>query len=101
MNSTKRTNDGASTFAARAVEIMQVDDKIGSKLTTDCVGFDCVRSSFLKTHWAAASARLKLRRLSTIHSDISVMCRIISMASVLIEANKEKHLPLLNNTFPD
>ncbi|GFR23149.1 MULE domain-containing protein [Trichonephila clavata] len=48
--------DGASTSAAGAVEIMQVDDEIASILTPDSVGIEYVRSTFLKTHWAAASA---------------------------------------------
>ncbi|GFV06453.1 uncharacterized protein TNCV_2947761 [Trichonephila clavipes] len=38
--------------AAGAVEITQVDDEIASILAPDCV-----RSSFIKTHSAAASAR--------------------------------------------
>uniref|UniRef100_T1I3W3 Uncharacterized protein n=1 Tax=Rhodnius prolixus TaxID=13249 RepID=T1I3W3_RHOPR len=47
----------SSTSAAGAVEIMQVDDEIASTSTTDCLGIVCVRSSIMKTHWAAASAR--------------------------------------------
>uniref|UniRef100_T1HQG4 Uncharacterized protein n=1 Tax=Rhodnius prolixus TaxID=13249 RepID=T1HQG4_RHOPR len=57
MNAAERINDGVSTSAAGAVEIMQVDDEIASTSTTDCIGIDCVRSSIMKTHWAAASAR--------------------------------------------
>nr|CAD7569484.1 unnamed protein product [Timema californicum] len=53
----ERINDGASTSAAGAVEIMQVDDEIASTSPTDCIGIDCVRSSIMKIHWAAASAR--------------------------------------------
>ncbi|GFW89845.1 hypothetical protein TNCV_2425021 [Trichonephila clavipes] len=44
MNVVERINDGVSTSAARAVEIMQVDDEIASILTSDCAGIDCVRS---------------------------------------------------------
>ncbi|GFY26279.1 uncharacterized protein TNCV_24771 [Trichonephila clavipes] len=58
MNATERINNGASTSAAGAVEIMKVDDEIASILTPDCVGIDCVRWSFMKTHWVAASVRL-------------------------------------------
>ncbi|GFT01427.1 uncharacterized protein TNCV_3215291 [Trichonephila clavipes] len=57
MNATKRINDEASTSAAGTVEIMQVDDEIAFILTQDCVGIDCVQSSFMKTHRVAASAR--------------------------------------------
>uniref|UniRef100_T1I386 Uncharacterized protein n=1 Tax=Rhodnius prolixus TaxID=13249 RepID=T1I386_RHOPR len=57
MNAAERINDGVSTSAAGAVEIMPVDDEIASTSTTDCIGIDCVRSSFMKTHWAAASTR--------------------------------------------
>ncbi|GFQ65585.1 uncharacterized protein TNCT_289581 [Trichonephila clavata] len=56
MNATQRIKDSSSTSAAGAVEIMQVNDEIASILTPDCVGIDCVRSSFMKTHKAAASA---------------------------------------------
>ncbi|GFU29588.1 uncharacterized protein TNCV_2408271 [Trichonephila clavipes] len=57
MNAAERINDGASPFAAWAVEVMQVDDEITSILTPDCVAIDCVLSSFMKNHWAAAFAR--------------------------------------------
>ncbi|GFR11785.1 uncharacterized protein TNCT_345321 [Trichonephila clavata] len=57
MNAAERIDDGGSTSTAEVVEIMQVDDEIGSILTLDCVGIDCVRSSFMKTHWEAAKAR--------------------------------------------
>uniref|UniRef100_T1HYS6 Uncharacterized protein n=1 Tax=Rhodnius prolixus TaxID=13249 RepID=T1HYS6_RHOPR len=53
----KRMNAAVSTSAAGAVEIMQVDDEIASTSATDCIGIDCVRSSIMKTHWAATSAR--------------------------------------------
>ncbi|GFS96257.1 hypothetical protein TNCV_16351 [Trichonephila clavipes] len=49
MNAAERFNDDAGTAAAGAVEIMQVDDEIASILTPNCV-----RSSFMKTHWAAS-----------------------------------------------
>ncbi|GFT47047.1 uncharacterized protein TNCV_3747111 [Trichonephila clavipes] len=42
MNAAERIDDGASTYAVGAVEIMQVDDEITSTLTPDCVGIDCV-----------------------------------------------------------
>ncbi|GFU17706.1 uncharacterized protein TNCV_1744711 [Trichonephila clavipes] len=54
MNAAELINDGASASAAGAVEIMQVDAFI---LTPDCASINCVRWSFMKTHWAAASAR--------------------------------------------
>ncbi|GFU94811.1 uncharacterized protein TNCV_4552631 [Trichonephila clavipes] len=57
MNVTERINGSVSTSAAETFEIMQVDDEITSILTLDCVGINCVRSSFMKTHRAAASAR--------------------------------------------
>ncbi|GFX11161.1 hypothetical protein TNCV_4424201 [Trichonephila clavipes] len=51
MNAIEWINDGASTSAAGAVEITQVDEEIASILTPDCVGIDYVRKSFMKTHW--------------------------------------------------
>ncbi|GBP81640.1 hypothetical protein EVAR_63845_1 [Eumeta japonica] len=45
MNAAEWTNDGASSSAAAAIEIMQVDDEIGPISTPDCVDIDCVRSS--------------------------------------------------------
>ncbi|GFR12542.1 uncharacterized protein TNCT_115391 [Trichonephila clavata] len=57
MNATKWINDGTSTSAAGVVEIRQMDDEIVSILTSYCVGFDCVRSLFMKSYWAAARAR--------------------------------------------
>ncbi|GFV96478.1 uncharacterized protein TNCV_1999301 [Trichonephila clavipes] len=57
MNASEWINDDASTSAAGEVEIMQVDDEIASIITPDCVVIDCVRWSFMKTYWAAASAR--------------------------------------------
>ncbi|GFV57864.1 transposable element Tcb2 transposase [Trichonephila clavipes] len=56
MNATEQINDAASTIASGTVEILQVDDEIASILPSDYVGINCVRSSFMKTHWAAASA---------------------------------------------
>ncbi|GFU85706.1 uncharacterized protein TNCV_3181941 [Trichonephila clavipes] len=47
MNAAEGINDGASTYAAVNVEIMQVDDDIAFILTLDCVSIDCVSSSFL------------------------------------------------------
>ncbi|GFX43773.1 uncharacterized protein TNCV_4110521 [Trichonephila clavipes] len=60
MNATERINDGSSTSAVEAFEIIQVDEEIASALTPDCVRFECVRSSFMKTHCAAASARFTM-----------------------------------------
>ncbi|GFV07719.1 uncharacterized protein TNCV_4942211 [Trichonephila clavipes] len=57
MRTTRPTTIGASTSAAGAVEIMQMDDEIASILTLDCVSIDCAGWSFMKTHWAATSAR--------------------------------------------
>ncbi|GFX79637.1 uncharacterized protein TNCV_826251 [Trichonephila clavipes] len=56
-NAANWINDSASTSAFGAVEIKQGDGEIASILTPHCVGIDCVRSSFMKTHWSAASAR--------------------------------------------
>ncbi|GFU87878.1 uncharacterized protein TNCV_964341 [Trichonephila clavipes] len=57
MNAAEWINYGASTSAVGAAEIMEVYDEIASILTPDCVGIHSVRSTFMKTHWAAASAR--------------------------------------------
>ncbi|GFU16059.1 uncharacterized protein TNCV_1300151 [Trichonephila clavipes] len=57
MNATERISNGDSISTAGAIEIMQVDDEISSILTQDCVGIDFVRWSFMRRHWAAASAR--------------------------------------------
>ncbi|GFX28174.1 uncharacterized protein TNCV_425011 [Trichonephila clavipes] len=56
MNAAEQINDIANTPAIRRVEIMQKEDDIAPILTPDCVSIDSVRSSFMKTHWAAASA---------------------------------------------
>ncbi|GFV81741.1 helitron_like_N domain-containing protein [Trichonephila clavipes] len=50
INATEWINDGASTSAVGAVEIASI-------LTPGSVSIDCVRWSFMKTHWAATSAR--------------------------------------------
>ncbi|GFR14861.1 uncharacterized protein TNCT_646261 [Trichonephila clavata] len=50
MNAAELIKDSASTSLARVVEIIQEDDEIASTLTSDCVGIDCVRSLFMKTH---------------------------------------------------
>ncbi|GFW16464.1 helitron_like_N domain-containing protein [Trichonephila clavipes] len=60
INATEWIPHSASISVAGAVEIMQVDNEIASILTPDCVGIGCVRWSFMKTHWAAASARFPL-----------------------------------------
>ncbi|CAD7081884.1 unnamed protein product [Hermetia illucens] len=72
MNAADRINDGAGT--AGTAEIMQIGDENASTSTSDCVGVDCVRSSFMKTQQLV---HVSLRRLSTIHSDTSVMCVIV------------------------
>ncbi|GFW44954.1 uncharacterized protein TNCV_4512681 [Trichonephila clavipes] len=61
MNVAERNHNGSSTSAAGTVEIMKLDDEIASILTPDCVGIDCVRPSFLKTYWVAASPRFTTR----------------------------------------
>lgn len=100
MNAAERINDGASTSAAGAVEIMQVDDEIASISTPDCVGIDCVRSSFMKTHWAAASARFTT---TFVNNPFGHKCDVCDRLWFLrsLKPTKEKHLPLLNNTFPE
>ncbi|GFX19368.1 hypothetical protein TNCV_3015071 [Trichonephila clavipes] len=58
------------------VEIRRVDDKIASILTSDCVDIDCVRLSFMKTHWATANARLAMTFVNNHNSDMRMMCVI-------------------------
>ncbi|GFX75590.1 uncharacterized protein TNCV_4714961 [Trichonephila clavipes] len=94
MNATERINDGTSTTA---VEILQVDDKITSKLTLNCVGIDCVQSLFMKTDWAAASARFTT---TFVNNPFGHKCDCVWLLRSL-KLTKEKHLPLLNNTFTD
>ncbi|GFV64549.1 uncharacterized protein TNCV_4965301 [Trichonephila clavipes] len=97
MNKIKRINVGVSTSAAWVVEIMQVDDENTSILTPDCLGIDCVRSSFMKTDWAAASARF----ITTfVNNPLGHKCDVCDRLWFLRSA-KEKHLLLLNNTFPE
>ncbi|GFT72232.1 uncharacterized protein TNCV_1801161 [Trichonephila clavipes] len=60
MNANEQINGGASTSAAGSVEIAEVVNEITSLLVPDCVGIDCVRSSFMKTHWAAANKRFTM-----------------------------------------
>ncbi|GFT43138.1 hypothetical protein TNCV_5119891 [Trichonephila clavipes] len=69
MNAAERINDGASTPAAGAVEVMQVDDEIASILTPDCASIDCVRSSFMKPI-GQQLLHVSPRHFSTIHWDI-------------------------------
>ncbi|GFT59573.1 hypothetical protein TNCV_3406591 [Trichonephila clavipes] len=64
---------------------LYVDDEIASILTSNCVGIDCVRSSFMKTHCAAASSHYT----KTFVNNPYVRS---SMFSALIEANKRKAL---------
>ncbi|GFX42583.1 uncharacterized protein TNCV_261181 [Trichonephila clavipes] len=92
MNANEWINNGAS-------EIMQVDDKIASILTPDCVGIDRVRSSFMKTHWAAAGARIT----TTVNNPFGHKCDVCDHPWFLcsLKPIKEKHLPLLNNNFPE
>uniref|UniRef100_T1I3Z2 Uncharacterized protein n=1 Tax=Rhodnius prolixus TaxID=13249 RepID=T1I3Z2_RHOPR len=99
MNAAERINDGVSTSAAGAVEIMQVDDEIASTSTTDCISIDCVRSSIMKTHWAAASACFTTTFVNNPFGHKCDVCdRLWFRRSLeLTKAN----LPLLNNTFPE
>ncbi|GFV89253.1 uncharacterized protein TNCV_285861 [Trichonephila clavipes] len=89
MNATEQINDGASTSAVVAVEIIQMDDEIASTLTPDCVGIDCVRWSFLKTHWVAASARFTTTFVNNPFGH-KWGCVWSSMVPALIEAKKRK-----------
>uniref|UniRef100_T1I938 Uncharacterized protein n=1 Tax=Rhodnius prolixus TaxID=13249 RepID=T1I938_RHOPR len=96
MNAAERINDGVSTSAAGAVEIMQVDDEIVSTSTMDCIGIDCVRSSIMKTHWAAASAPFTTTFANNPFGHKCDVCdRLWFLRS--LKLTKEKHLPLLNN----
>ncbi|GFX12614.1 uncharacterized protein TNCV_3157351 [Trichonephila clavipes] len=98
MNAIEWINDGASTSTVGAVEIMQVDDEIASILTPDFVGIYCVRSSFMKTHWGAASARFTTTFLNNPFGHKCDVCdRLWFLRSLRL--TQEKHLPLLNNTF--
>ncbi|GFX64785.1 uncharacterized protein TNCV_4682601 [Trichonephila clavipes] len=100
MNASKRINDGASTFAAGTNEIKQVDDEIASILILlDCVGIDCVRSPFMKTHWVAVSARFTTFVNNPFgHTSFDLCNRLWFLRS--LKPTKGKHLPLLKNTFP-
>ncbi|GFW55177.1 uncharacterized protein TNCV_115631 [Trichonephila clavipes] len=100
MNVTEWINNGASKSAAGEVEIMQVDDEITSILIPHCVGMYCVRLSLMKTHWAAASARFTATFFNNpIVYKCDVCVRLWFLSS--LKPTKEKHLPLLNNTFPE
>ncbi|GFT08229.1 uncharacterized protein TNCV_3481721 [Trichonephila clavipes] len=85
INVAELINDGASTSAAGAVEMMQVDDEIDSILTPNCAGINYVQSSFMKTHWAAASARFTT---TFVNNPFGFKC----IVSALIEAKKRKTL---------
>ncbi|GFQ78207.1 uncharacterized protein TNCT_251101 [Trichonephila clavata] len=100
MNATERIKNGVSISAAGAVEIIQVDDEIASILTLDCVGLDCVQSSFMKTHSEAASARFTAK---FVFNPFGHKCDLCDRLWFLRSWNpaKEKHLPLLNNTFSE
>uniref|UniRef100_T1HK33 Uncharacterized protein n=1 Tax=Rhodnius prolixus TaxID=13249 RepID=T1HK33_RHOPR len=96
MITAERINDGVSTSAAGAVEIMQVDDEIASTSTTDCIGIDCVRSSIMKTHWEVASARFTT---TFVNNPFGHKCDVCDRLWFLrpLKLTKGKHLPLLNN----
>ncbi|GFU60503.1 uncharacterized protein TNCV_2197491 [Trichonephila clavipes] len=97
MNATERINDGASTIAAEAVEIIQ-DDEIASILTPDYIGINCVRTLFMKTHWAATSARFPMTFVNYPFGYKYDVCdRLWFLRS--LKPTKEKHVPLLNSTF--
>ncbi|GFR06380.1 helitron_like_N domain-containing protein [Trichonephila clavata] len=98
MNVTERINDCAITSAAGAIEITQVDDEIASILTPDRIGIDCVRSLFMKTNMVAASARFTT---TFVNSPFGHKCNVSDRLRFLrsLKPTKEKHLPLLNNTF--
>ncbi|GFT10415.1 uncharacterized protein TNCV_3190961 [Trichonephila clavipes] len=90
MNATEWINNGVSASAARAVEIMQEDDEIASILTPDCVGTDCVRWSFIKTHWSAASARFTT---TFVNNPFGHKCDVCDRLWFLrsLKPTKEKH----------
>lgn len=100
MKASERINDGASTSAAGAPEPMQVDDVIASISTPDCIDIDCVRSPIMKTHWAAASARFTT---TFVNNPFGHKCDVCDRLWFLrsLKPPKEKHLPLLSNTFPE
>ncbi|GFX41283.1 uncharacterized protein TNCV_1653661 [Trichonephila clavipes] len=100
MNATERIYDGASITAAGAVEVLQVDDEIASILTQDYVGINCVRWSSMKTHCAVASAHFTM---TFVNNPFGHKCDVYDCLWFLrsLKPTKEKHLPLLNNTFPE
>ncbi|CAD7087755.1 unnamed protein product [Hermetia illucens] len=100
MNAADRINDGAGSSAARTAEIMQIGNENASTTTSDCVGVDCLRSSFMKTHWAAASARFTTMFINNPFGHKCDVCdRLWFLCS--LKPTNEKHLPLLNNAFSE
>ncbi|CAD7092486.1 unnamed protein product [Hermetia illucens] len=79
---------------------MQIGDENASTSTWDCAGFDCIRSSFMKTHWAAASARFTTTFINSPSGNKCDVCDRLWFLRSLKPTN-EKHLPLLNNAFPE
>ncbi|GFU93480.1 uncharacterized protein TNCV_2200581 [Trichonephila clavipes] len=77
-----------------------MDDEIVSILTLDCVGIDCVRWLFIETHWRVASARFTMTFVNCPFGQKCDVCDRLWFLRSLKPTN-EKHLPLLNNTFPE
>ncbi|GFU41310.1 hypothetical protein TNCV_3011341 [Trichonephila clavipes] len=80
MNTAERINNGSSTCATGAVEIMQVVDKIASILTPDYVGLDC-------SAMESDSTLMKLSSLSRDSKPNSGVIRIWSALCVCIIKN--------------
>ncbi|GFT56779.1 uncharacterized protein TNCV_1268791 [Trichonephila clavipes] len=96
MNATEWINDGTSTSAAGTVEIMQVEDKIVSIFTPDCV------------RHRLCTIVVNEDTLGTFHYDFvknpfGHKCDVCDRLGFLcsLKPTKEKQLPLLNNTFPE
>ncbi|GFY08725.1 uncharacterized protein TNCV_5006381 [Trichonephila clavipes] len=78
---------------------MDLDDEIAFLYLHRTVGIYCVRSSYMKTHWAAASARFTT---TFVNNPFGHKCDVYARLWFLrsLKPTKEKHLPLLSNTFP-
>ncbi|GFV25455.1 uncharacterized protein TNCV_1147251 [Trichonephila clavipes] len=99
MNATERINDGASTSAAGAVEIMQTDDEIASIIDTGLCRHQ-LRTMVIYEDILGNTASARFTT-TFVNNSFGHKCDVSDRLWFprSLKPTKEKHLPLLNNTF--
>ncbi|GFX12633.1 uncharacterized protein TNCV_3157541 [Trichonephila clavipes] len=90
MNDVERINYDVGTPVTGAIVVMQWNDEMAFILTSNGECIDCVRS-FMKTHWAATSARFSLTFVNNPFRHKSNVCNRLWFLRSL-KQTKEKHL---------